>query len=77
MYRGYVHLYGTEAPLKLAQHIGSLESTHAGLLKELPEGLRQSFLQRKETAAENKDALRWVMPQPILDEDMWRRGNCA
>lgn len=72
VYRGYVHLFGSAAPLQLAKHIGELEAAHAWELARLPAAQRGAFLTRKEAAAEGPGALRWVMPPPILDEAAYR-----
>ncbi|KAK2080484.1 hypothetical protein QBZ16_000337 [Prototheca wickerhamii] len=75
VYRGYVRLYGDRAPLRLAEHIGGLERQHADRLALLPERLRHTFLRRRDAAAKHEDALRWVIPQPILGEAAYRRED--
>ena len=77
VYRGYVRLYGDRAPLRLAEQIGGLERQHADRLALLPERLRHTFLRRSDAAAKHEDALRWVIPQPILDEAAYRREDAS
>ena len=77
VYRGYVRLYGARAPLRLAEHIGGLERQHADRLALLPERLRHTFLRRRDAAAKHEDALRWVIPQPSLDEAAYRREDAS
>ena len=70
--RGFVHLYGRDAPLRLAAHISRLEGEHARLLALLPRDLQDRWQQRKVEAATNDAALRWVFPPLILDEAAFR-----
>ena len=71
--RCYTHLFGREAPLKLAALISDFEAKHAALLAQLPDEWRRHYSARQQDAAETEAALRWVIPSPlILDEAAFR-----
>lgn len=70
--RGYVHLFGTDAPVKLAEHISSLERQRATLLEALPGALQKHIIARQQEAAETPAALQWVIPAPIFNEEAFR-----
>ena len=60
--RAYCHLFGQQAPLRLAAFISDLETRHASLLAQLPEEGQQRYKARQKDAAESEGALRWVIP---------------
>ena len=70
--RGFVHLHGREAPLRLAAHISRLEQEHARMLALLPRDVQERWQQRKVEAATSDAALRWVFPDVILNEAAFR-----
>uniref|UniRef100_A0A383VVX6 Uncharacterized protein n=1 Tax=Tetradesmus obliquus TaxID=3088 RepID=A0A383VVX6_TETOB len=73
IYRGFIHLYGKEAPTNLAARISHLEARRGMLLAQLPQGLQQKVLKRQREAATEEGADKWVFPDPILDEPAYRR----
>ena len=71
--RCYVHCYGHDAPLRLAQRVGELERQRAELLARLPPHQQQHVQRRQvDAATEGEGALRWQMPPVILDEARFR-----
>ncbi|GAX77630.1 hypothetical protein CEUSTIGMA_g5073.t1 [Chlamydomonas eustigma] len=72
LYRSYVFLYGSEAPLKLAELISDLESKHGALLVQLPEDYQRHYWRRHEAASSEPGSGKWSFPQPILDESAYR-----
>eukprot|EP00199_Chlamydomonas_sp_CCMP681_P001748 CAMPEP_0119111654 /NCGR_PEP_ID=MMETSP1180-20130426/36627_1 /TAXON_ID=3052 ORGANISM="Chlamydomonas cf sp, Strain CCMP681" /NCGR_SAMPLE_ID=MMETSP1180 /ASSEMBLY_ACC=CAM_ASM_000741 /LENGTH=374 /DNA_ID=CAMNT_0007098741 /DNA_START=1 /DNA_END=1125 /DNA_ORIENTATION=+ len=71
--RAHVHLFGREAPLKLAERISSLEEQHTQLLAGLSPEVQQHFKSRHQQAsAEGQGAGDWVFPPLILHETSWR-----
>lgn len=77
IFRGYVHLFGQGAVLKLVERISQHEARHAELLQHLPPPLREHFQRRQREAAPSDDALRWIFPQPILDEAAFRAEHAG
>lgn len=77
IYRGYVHLFGVDAQLKLVERISEYEQRHSELLAQLDPGLQQAHLARRQDAAEQPDALRWVFPTPILEEVAFREARSS
>ncbi|KAF6258243.1 hypothetical protein COO60DRAFT_1138059 [Scenedesmus sp. NREL 46B-D3] len=73
IYRGYIHLYGKDAPIKLAARISHLEARRALLLGQLPVDLQHKVLKRQKEAASEEGADKWVFPDPILDEPAYKR----
>lgn len=73
VYRVYTHLYGTDAPLRLAQRIGQLEAQRDAALAALPPAVQAHVRARTVDAAEDGGALRWQMPPVVLDEAGFRR----
>ena len=71
--RAYTHLFGSAAPLRMIDRISRLEARHAELLARLPPELQRRIESRKRSAAEGDGALRWVLPEPILDEASFRQ----
>lgn len=70
--RCYCHLWGREAPLRLAAFIGELEARRDTLCAALPKHAREHIAERQVGAAESEGALRWVIPDLILDEAAFR-----
>ncbi len=58
---------------RISQH----EARHAELLQRLPEHVQQHFRQRQQDAAPSDAALRWSIPQPILDEGHFRAEHAG
>ena len=72
--RAYVHLFGREAPLRLAERVGELERQREELLARLPPQQQQHVRQRQVQAADGGGGgLRWQLPPVILDEQAFRR----
>ncbi|CAL5221125.1 g3261 [Coccomyxa viridis] len=72
VYRGYVHVYGRDAPEKLMQRIVSLEEEHARLLGMLPPHQRSHFRRRHTSASSAQGSGNWTIPGPILSEQQYR-----
>lgn len=71
--RCYAHLHGRAAPLELVRRIGELEAARDALLAALPPEQQRHVKQRQVDAAEEgAGALRWQIPQVILDEAAFR-----
>lgn len=51
IYRGYVHVYGRDAPERLMRRIADLEARHARLLAALSPHQRSHFRQRHKAAS--------------------------
>ncbi|KAF8063085.1 smkA [Scenedesmus sp. PABB004] len=72
IYRGYIHLFGREAPMKLIERISALEAQRAAALAGLPAALQALVVKRQRDAAVEEGADRWTFPDPILDEAAFR-----
>ena len=72
--RGFVHLHGRRAQLKLADRITRLEMEHARLLAALPAKTQEAWQRRKLEAADSEAALRWVFPDLLLNEAEFRQA---
>lgn len=68
----YVHLYGSQARLKLVERISALEAVRAALLGGLPKATQAHVLRRQRSAATEPGAEKWVFPSPIYDERGFR-----
>lgn len=73
IFRGYVYLYGGDAPLKLAERISQLEARRSQLLAQLPVDVQSHVLRRQQDAVEEEGADKWAFPVVIHDELQYRR----
>ncbi|KAL4854877.1 hypothetical protein ACK3TF_004356 [Chlorella vulgaris] len=74
IFRCFVHLWGRDAPLHMAQRVGELEQQREQLLAQLPLEQQRHVRQRQvEAASEGEGGLRWQMPPIVLDEAAFRR----
>lgn len=74
IFRCFVHLWGRDAPLRMAQRVGELEQQREQLLAQLPLEQQRHVRQRQvEAASEGEGGLRWQMPPIVLDEAAFRR----
>lgn len=73
IYRGYVHVYGVDAPRHLVDRISKLEALHSKLLEQLPVEHQAHYWSRHKEASAEEGAAKWVFPEPIVDEVNWRK----
>ncbi|KAK9822916.1 hypothetical protein WJX74_004414 [Apatococcus lobatus] len=77
IFRGYVHLYGRDAELRLVEHITSCEEAHQKLLQQLPSSTQEKWQRRKKEASSVPGSEKWSFPQPILDEHAYRQASAG
>ncbi|DBB04085.1 TPA: hypothetical protein ACH3X1_013138 [Trebouxia sp. C0004] len=72
IYRAYIHLYGTEAQMRLVKRIVDFEKQHAKMLLRLPQRTQELIKLRQHEAASVAGSEKWVFPSAILDEGKYR-----
>jgi len=74
IYRMYVRIYGSDAPLRITEFISETEALHQKLIKLVPEYIQTLYKRRCEEAIQEEGILsgKWSIPPPIIDEDAYR-----
>eukprot|EP00877_Chromochloris_zofingiensis_P013833 jgi/Chrzof1/8703/Cz03g21080.t1 len=74
IYRGYIHLFGEDAQMKLVQRISQLEHQRDDLLRQLPSDMQDSIHNRHKQAATGQGSDKWIFPKPVYNEVQYRRS---
>lgn len=75
IYRYFVMVYGSKAPMEMVKYISEVERQYADVEKTLEPGLRNKYRLRCQSAMKEDSGWKWEIPTPILDEEEFRKGS--